>query len=453
MGVLVLAFVACKDLRSPAAAFRHRTPHEAYEESLRTAGLSGTALGRDWVAASARALRQPAPVELPFREEIYFAPEAPDAAGYQLRLRRGERLIVDIALEGAPAPRLFVDLFRARNDSAGTLRHEVAADSAAGSLTYEADHDGTFVLRVQPELLRGVRVRITASVGATLAFPVVGRDSRAVRSYWGATRDAGERSHQGIDIFAPRGTPALAATEGWVTAVRNTELGGNVVWLWDPERRQSLYYAHLDRQLVRVGERVRIGDTLGLVGNTGNARTTPPHLHFGIYRRGEGPIDPYRWVYQPRDTPPRIRADLAALGTLRRAGRATVPLRVGPEASAAPVVTLAPRTALRVVGVAAEWYRVTLPDRSFGYLPARSLEDVTPPLRTERVRVATAVRERPEPDAAVVDSLPPGSALQVLGQFADFRLVRTSDGRVGWAGSRGGASASSVAARSDRAPP
>jgi murein DD-endopeptidase MepM/ murein hydrolase activator NlpD len=427
---LLAASVACDDLRLPAA--RRLTPHEAYEKSLREAGLESTALGRDWILAAARALRQPAPVTLPFREEIYFAPDAPDAAGYQLQLRRGERLVVDFATEGAPAPRLFVDLFRAEQDSARTLHHEVAADNAAQALAYEVDREGTYVLRVQPELLRGARVRIAASAGATLAFPVAGRDSRAVKSYWGAARDAGQRSHQGIDVFAPRGTPALAAASGWITAVRTTDIGGNVVWLWDPERRQSLYYAHLDKQLVGVGDRVQVGDTVGLVGNTGNARTTPPHLHFGIYRRGEGPIDPYRWVHAPREEVPRIQADLAALGALRRAGGARVALREGPSASAATLGILAPRTALHVAGASADWYRVILPDRSFGYLPARSLEQVARPLRTERVRLAAAIRDRPAPEAAVVDSLAPGSAVEVLGQFADFRLVRTREGRLGW---------------------
>jgi hypothetical protein len=275
-------------------------------------------------------------------------------------------------------------------------------------------------------------VRVSASVGATLAFPVAGRDSRAVRSFWGAERDAGERSHQGIDIFAPKGTAAVAVSEGWITAVRTTQLGGNVVWLWDPERRQALYYAHLDRQLVSAGDRVRVGDTLGLVGNTGNARTTPPHLHFGIYRRGEGPIDPYRWVHQPREPLPRIGADLAALGELRRAGRGALSLRVGPEASAPVLATLAPRTPLRVSGAASEWYRVTLPDRSFGYVPARAVESAARPIATERLLAAAEVRDRPAPGAAVIDSASAGSALQVLGEFGDYRLVRRENSRTGW---------------------
>src|SRR5690606_6321435 len=132
--------------------------------------------------------------------------------------------------------------------------------------------------------LRAGRVTVTLAAEPALAFPVEGRGTGAVGSFFGADRDGGARSHHGVDIFAPRGTPVLAAAEGTVSRVRETPRGGKVVWLRDEARGQNLYYAHLDSQLVAGGERVRVGDTLGLVGNTGNARTTPPHLHFGIYR-------------------------------------------------------------------------------------------------------------------------------------------------------------------------
>ena len=77
--------------------------------------------------------------------------------------------------------------------------------------------------------------------------------------------------------------------------------GEKTVWLRDGERGLSYYYAHLDSQLVRAGEYVERGDTVGLVGNTGNARTTPPHLHFGIYANGAR--DPYPYL-QGEDAPP-----------------------------------------------------------------------------------------------------------------------------------------------------
>jgi murein DD-endopeptidase MepM/ murein hydrolase activator NlpD len=142
---------------------------------------------------------------------------------------------------------------------------------------------------------------------AALTFPVSGVGSSAVRSFFRDPRDNNTREHHGIDIFAPRNTPVLAASDGVVSSVGTNRLGGNVVWIWDPERGQSHYYAHLEAQAVSVGERVNAGDVVGYVGNTGNARTTPPHLHFGIYSRGEGPIDPLPFVRGARG--PGVRAD------------------------------------------------------------------------------------------------------------------------------------------------
>ena len=169
------------------------------------------------------------------------------------------------------------------------------------------------MVRLQPELLRGGRYALTQHALASLRFPVLGKDSRAVSSGFGAARDGGQREHHGIDILAPRGTPVLSAADGVVTSVAVTDIGGKVVWVSDPARDLSLYYAHLDSQGVSTGTRVRAGDVLGTVGNTGNARTTVPHLHFGIYHRREGPIDPIPYVHE---LPRRRRAG----GGCERAG-------------------------------------------------------------------------------------------------------------------------------------
>ena len=123
-----------------------------------------------------------------------------------------------------------------------------------------------------------------------------------------------------------------------VYRVEETNRGGRVVWVRDDRRQQRLYYAHLDRQLVEPGRRVRVGDTLGLVGNTGNARTTPPHLHFGVYARGRdarGPQDPLPYLARPRARMPAWPGDPERLGSWARVSALTAPLRTGPaEASA-----------------------------------------------------------------------------------------------------------------------
>lgn len=114
---------------------------------------------------------------------------------------------------------------------------------------------------------------------------------------WGGIR-SGNRRHEGIDIMARRGTPVVSATRGIVSRVGQNGLGGNVVWTVGPSGERH-YYAHLDSVAsISEGQEVMIGDTLGFVGTTGNARGTPPHLHYGIYH-DSGAINPY-----PRLIPP-----------------------------------------------------------------------------------------------------------------------------------------------------
>jgi peptidoglycan LD-endopeptidase LytH len=128
-----------------------------------------------------------------------------------------------------------------------------------------------------------------------VALPVEGLSAREVKSSWHAPR-AGGRRHKGIDLFAPRGTRVLSATNGVVWKVGTDALGGRVVTVLG-EGPALYYYAHLDdwAQGVEAGLEVKAGAALGTVGNTGNARTTPPHLHFGVYRLnllGARAVDP-----------------------------------------------------------------------------------------------------------------------------------------------------------------
>ncbi len=325
VGILVGGLVAAVLLRSrdvwPIAT---RSPHDAYAASLRSAGLDASELGRAWLTEADRALREPSAVTLPSTQPLAFKATDPRAFGFRVRLDRGRTLQVTAAADGAPRPRVFIDLFRV-DEGREPARVTSSADEDA-TFTYEATRDGTYVLRVQPELLRDGVVRLVQLSMASLVFPVA--DRQAVGSVWGDPRDAGRRRHEGIDIFAPRGTHAIAAAGGVVTSTGTTRLGGNVVWIFDPTRRLAQYYAHLDRPLVRPGQIVHAGDPVGLIGNTGNARTTAPHLHFGLYAMGEGAIDPLPFVRPPgpadearsRDT--RSREDAGTAGTAGRSSSA-----------------------------------------------------------------------------------------------------------------------------------
>lgn len=132
------------------------------------------------------------------------------------------------------------------------------------------------------------------AVKKLLAFPVAGKKSN-IGSFWGASRDGGRRRHEGIDIFARKGTAVVAITDGVIVESGDTPIGGKVLWLKSSTHGWTAYYAHLDKKSVKEGQYVRKGQVLGTVGNTGNAKYTPAHLHFGIYT-ASGPTNPLPYV-------------------------------------------------------------------------------------------------------------------------------------------------------------
>jgi hypothetical protein len=127
-------------------------------------------------------------------------------------------------------------------------------------------------------------------VAAKLAFPVASQKSNT-GSFWGDERDGGRRKHEGVDIFAKKGSDVVAVCNGTIVSVGNGGIGGKTVWLQSDDYGWSAYYAHLNTQSVYEGQDVKKGDVIGTVGNTGNAKYTPSHLHFGIYTTS-GAINP-----------------------------------------------------------------------------------------------------------------------------------------------------------------
>ncbi len=130
-------------------------------------------------------------------------------------------------------------------------------------------------------------------------FPVLGTGREDIISDWDDPR--GDQLHEAIDIQAPRGTPAVAVANGVVSRVAEHPQAGLYVVLHDTLRNLFLYYAHLDEQLVRKGQTIRIGETLGLVGDTGNAKGTVPHLHFAIRIEDGTKLDPMPFLVKDEE--------------------------------------------------------------------------------------------------------------------------------------------------------
>ncbi|MFO7811780.1 MAG: peptidoglycan DD-metalloendopeptidase family protein [Pelovirga sp.] len=94
--------------------------------------------------------------------------------------------------------------------------------------------------------------------------------------------------HEGLDIAANTGTPVVAPADGIVARVEYSPTYGNTVIIDHGYGYQSLY-AHNSRNLVKVGQRVKRGERIAQVGNTGVS--TGPHLHYEVHLNGV-PIDP-----------------------------------------------------------------------------------------------------------------------------------------------------------------
>lgn len=319
-------FIGCSP--SSTGIFSKKTPHERYAQGLASAGLSTSALGRSWLQAAEQSLINPLDVRLPYQETGYFAVEKPRATTLRFQVSRGQKLT--IALQKTPAQgfSIYMDLWQSTEGNKPRLL--IAADSAADTLEYTVKETAMLILRAQPELLQPGDYTLRITTAASLAFPIPANVKSNVASFWGVDRDAGARRHEGIDIFAPFRSPAVAAGNGIVTRVNENNLGGKVVFLRLDESNVTLYYAHLDTQIARPGQSVKTGDLLGLTGNTGNARSTPSHLHFGIYTSG-GAIDPFPFVDKTEKFPAKVTAPASLINKEARTTRklSGIPTSVG----------------------------------------------------------------------------------------------------------------------------
>jgi murein DD-endopeptidase MepM/ murein hydrolase activator NlpD len=280
-----------------------RTPHEAYQDKLDDKDLDKTPLGRQWLVASEAALQSPYQIQIPYKQHGYFHIDKPRALGLQFNAKAGERITFHLNKKSKSSFVIYADVYK--QTGSGTS-HLLSADTINETFSFDADEGASYVLRLQPELFRTGEYSLSVEIGPSLIFPVSGSKAKA-GSFWGANRDGGKRSHEGVDIFAPKGTPAIAGADGYITGVKEGGIGGKVVWLRPEGKNYTLYYAHLDEQLVQEGQVVKKGDTIGTVGNTGNAKTTPAHLHFGIYTY-RGAIDPWPFVNKTIKEAPDVSA-------------------------------------------------------------------------------------------------------------------------------------------------
>ncbi len=391
--------------------------------------MQETALGRQWFAAAEQSITSPLSVNLPYSETGYFPADKPKAAGIIFHAKRGEKLSIVLHKKPAAGFVIYLDLWQPALSADSKPEFLLSADTAAANVTYDVKKDGSYILRLQPELLKGGEYTLSISTGPSLAFPVTPKVKSSIGSFWGVGRDEGTRKHEGIDIFAPRGTALVAAADGTVTRVNENTLGGKVVFLSPDNKNYTLYYAHLEKQLAEPGQRVKTGDTIGLMGNTGNAITTSPHLHFGIYTN-EGAIDPLPFVDRVIKTPEKISASVNNLDKYVRNTK-QIKLLSEPAMSGNGILTLEPNTILKVEAATAGWYKVSLPDEKEGFVNGNNVTVARLPVKKVNLKRPQPLLDKPDHSAAIKETLAVGQPITILGLYNDFYFVISNDAE-GW---------------------
>lgn len=249
-------------------------------------------------------------------------------------------------------------------------------------------------------------LKVTPPLGRHLdyVFPVAANVS--VADTYGAGRsDVPGGWHHGDDIFVPIGTPVVAVADGTLNRVGWEKVGGWRLWVRD-KNGDEFYYAHLSgyTPLALRGGKVKAGQVLGFVGDSGDAATTPPHLHFEVHPRTllrlhyDGAVDPTRYLLAwPHVV--RLRA-------------------------AKPVRPPLPRGAERQL--AARLFRKLLVLRGYATHPKQGGESLTPPRQPEPVvtRTRTAVaRARRTAANAPAPQVSPGSGWVLGASFAGGTIV------------------------------
>ncbi len=342
---------SCTQLEKAEALINGLPPKEEYKKEQRISDE----LFNIWESRAETGLKESVEIELPYAESGTFKPRNFGIYSYQTYLMPGEVLETEIFTDTTHTL-VFADIYKkeAGQDQFIKIKSGIAKER---KLKFEIKEKGLYKILIQPEIEANSPFRIHIQRSPAYMFPVDKGRNGDIGSYWGDIRDGGKREHKGIDIFAEKGTPVIAATEGRIKYAGEKGLGGKQIWLRDRKRKLSLYYAHLD-SIIPDLKKVKSGDTIGFVGNTGNAVHTPPHLHFGIYQNNHGAIDPLGFVYQTEELSDKNPA-LSEMSARLKINARRASLRKKPASNNSRVVRNGELgEILYVQGKSADWFHV-----------------------------------------------------------------------------------------------
>ena len=425
--LLLIWFSACQTSSPGGGLLGPKSPRDHYSKYLKK---TDGELSEQWEQSGKNALEHPATVNFPYKEQIFFPNDLPLAFGYEFVVPRGRRLEATVSSTTQDtSSKVFLELYQ---HSGEQMKRLAFAESSANRLAWEATDTTTVIVHLQTEADKTADIIFSIESHPILSFPVVKRDSRNIISFWGVARDGGRRSHEGVDVAAPRGTPVVAAANGYISSVGVNNLGGNVIFQDAENGGLNLYYAHLDSQLVASGQRVNIGDTIGTVGNTGNAITTGPHLHFGIYQSFRSAIDPLPFLSIPKKDNTTLTLLGKKAGSWERVVGKTTDIKKGPDLLRDTVAQLTRNTMLRVVGKTGRWYKVWLPDGRIGYADTKNLSPTLSSLKTLTIEQERPLWALPSLDSYAVQRLPAKSSIKILGVWQNFFYAEEPNGKRGW---------------------
>lgn len=359
--ISILSFSSCDGLKIPKNVF-DTSARAKYERSFSGADSLMTQWKKEFSAAAVNQLK------IKDGTSLIINPQrsSPQAWGYSVELQKGDLIVLETETVEENR-KIFIDLL-SQNSGSEIMKTDLIKNN---SFSKQIEDSGFYKLVIQPEIGYSGIFKIKIYTQPSLNFPVAGKGNKNVQSFWGASRDGGGRSHEGVDIFAPRGTPIVAVADGTVIRTGNQGLGGKQVWLRDDAVGNSHYYAHLDSVLTVGGTRVKIGDTLGLVGNTGNAAGGATHLHFGIYTMG-GAVDPYTYIR--KRTVPKFYTGSNTEKLDAKNLKAGSSLRSGPGTQYEIISTNNLKTSVQVLATDGRWYHIKMASGSEGFVTKERIE-------------------------------------------------------------------------------
>jgi len=344
--------------------FNNKSAYEKYEDKIEKASPPKA---RAWIDAGEKSLMMPLPVSLPYAEAGYLPGQTADATSFAFMVKPGQKISIRLNEEQSDFT-AYMELWEA--DTGDDPRLVQTADTTMNIIEQVSLTESRYIFRLHPELGAKGNYNLQLNVGPALGFPIESKVRSNIGSFWGDGRDGGSRRHEGIDIFANKGSYAVASTDGIVTNVNETPVGGKVVWLRPHNLPFTIYYAHLDAQFVSEGQQVKKGDPIGTVGNTGNAKHTPAHLHYGIYTYA-GAIDPLHFVKKNLDEASVPRTDFSRFNTLYEGNKNT---RLYPtNNSKSQQVKLSQPLKFKIDAATQGYYRVVLDNGAKAFVPQNGL--------------------------------------------------------------------------------